>query len=80
MALEPTIEHDGLAGRPTIRIEREFAHPIDRVWRAVTQPEELERWFVDAIGWTPTLGEALDVGGQTVRVTRLQEPSVIAYE
>lgn len=80
MTLDPTIEDAGLAGRPTVRIERMVAHPIDEVWRAVTEPDQLERWFVDRLGWTPTLGEALDVGGQTVRVTRLQEPSVIAWE
>lgn len=31
--------------RPAVRVVREFAHPIDRVWRAVTSPEHLVRWF-----------------------------------
>ncbi|MCW2921308.1 MAG: hypothetical protein JWL76_1182 [Thermoleophilia bacterium] len=80
MSLDPTIEEAALAGRPTVRIERELAHPVDQVWRAVSEPDQLERWFVDRLGWAPKLGEDLDVGGQTVRVTRLQEPSVIAWE
>jgi uncharacterized protein YndB with AHSA1/START domain len=34
-----------LAGRPTVRVERTYAHPIEKVWRAVTTPEHLARWF-----------------------------------
>ena len=39
---------DGLltvAGRPAVRVERRFAHPIEKVWRAVTTPEHLGAWF-----------------------------------
>lgn len=32
-------------GRPTVRVEREFPHPIEKVWRAVTKPEHLGQWF-----------------------------------
>ena len=32
-------------GRPTVRVEREFPHPIETVWRAVTRPEHLGQWF-----------------------------------
>lgn len=32
-------------GRPTVRVEREYPHPIEKVWRAVTMPEHLEQWF-----------------------------------
>ena len=32
-------------GRPAIRFERRFAAPVDRVWRAVTEPDELRSWF-----------------------------------
>lgn len=32
-------------GRPTLRFERRFAAPVDRVWRAVTDPDELRVWF-----------------------------------
>jgi uncharacterized protein YndB with AHSA1/START domain len=34
--------HDG---RPTVRVERDYAHPIERVWQAVTTPEHLGAWF-----------------------------------
>ena len=28
-----------------MRFERRLPHPVERVWRAVTQPEELAAWF-----------------------------------
>ncbi len=31
--------------RPTLRFERRIAHPVQDVWRAVTEPAELARWF-----------------------------------
>ena len=34
--------HDG---RPTVRVERAYPHPIETVWRAVTTPEHLGAWF-----------------------------------
>lgn len=34
-----------LDGRPAIRIERDYPHPIEKVWRAVTTPEHLGQWF-----------------------------------
>ena len=36
------ITHDG---RPAVRFERRLAHPVDAVWRVVTEPAELARWF-----------------------------------
>src|SRR5256885_1029975 len=32
-----------------VRFERRLAHPPERVWQAVTQPEELAAWFPDTI-------------------------------
>jgi uncharacterized protein YndB with AHSA1/START domain len=38
-------------GRPALRFERRYRQPIDRVWRAVTDPDEMARWFPsDVIG------------------------------
>lgn len=34
-----------LDGRPAVRVEREYPHPIEKVWRAVTTPEHLGSWF-----------------------------------
>jgi uncharacterized protein YndB with AHSA1/START domain len=30
---------------PTLRFERRIAHPVQAVWRAVTEPAELAHWF-----------------------------------
>ena len=35
-----------LDGRAQLRFERSFAHPVDRVWDAITRPEELAEWFL----------------------------------
>jgi uncharacterized protein YndB with AHSA1/START domain len=32
-----------------VRFERRFSHPPDRVWRAITEPEELAAWFPDTV-------------------------------
>jgi uncharacterized protein YndB with AHSA1/START domain len=31
--------------RVGVRFERRLAHPPDRVWRAITEPEQLAKWF-----------------------------------
>lgn len=32
-------------GRPAVRFVRTYPHPVERVWAAVTEPDELSRWF-----------------------------------
>ena len=34
-----------LDGRPALRFERQLDDPVERVWEAVTQPDELAAWF-----------------------------------
>jgi uncharacterized protein YndB with AHSA1/START domain len=31
--------------RPTLHFERRIEHPVEAVWRAVTEPDELVHWF-----------------------------------
>ena len=31
--------------QPTLTFERRLSHPVDHVWRALTDPRELEHWF-----------------------------------
>jgi uncharacterized protein YndB with AHSA1/START domain len=33
------------AVRPTLHFERRLAHPVEKVWRAITDPSELAHWF-----------------------------------
>lgn len=39
-----TLEEDAADG-PRLRLERRLRHPVERVWRAITDAEELARWF-----------------------------------
>jgi uncharacterized protein YndB with AHSA1/START domain len=65
--------------RPAIRLERRLDHPVARVWRAITEPGELERWFVAAVDWKPEAGEVFEAHGQTGRITELEPPRAIAW-
>ena len=66
-------------GRPALRMERRFGHSIERVWRAVTAPDELARWFVAEVPWTPVAGEQFEAGGQSGRITEFEPPRLIAW-
>lgn len=32
--------------KKSIKVEKEFPHPIEKVWRAITDPKALANWFV----------------------------------
>ena len=66
-------------GRPALRFERPLAHSVERVWRAVSGPAELERWFPAAVEWTPAAGETLEAGGMTGEVTEVEAPNRLAW-
>ena len=66
-------------GRPALRFERRLAHPVQRVWRAVTEPAELAQWFVAPVAWTPALGETFEGGGQTGEIVALEEPTLLRW-
>jgi len=62
-----------------IRIERHFDNPIERVWRAVTEPDEMARWFVVRPPWKPELGETFEAFGQRGEITVCDPPHVLAW-
>ncbi|WP_028926497.1 SRPBCC family protein [Pseudonocardia acaciae] len=72
-------------GRPAVRVERRLAHPVEKVWRALTEPSHLNRWFpfdVEAdlkVGGTVRFVEK--EGGSTLGgvITDLEPPRLIAY-
>ena len=67
-------------GRRALRFERRLDHPVQRVWRAVSEPGELARWFVAAAPWTPVLDETFGAEGATGRIVELEPPHVLAWE
>ena len=66
-------------GRPVLRFERMLAYPLERVWRAVSEPAELERWFPAAVDWTPEVGETFEAGGATLEVTEVDAPHRLSW-
>ena len=66
-------------GRPALRFERTLAHSVERVWRAVSEPAELERWFPAAADWTPATGETFEAYGGTGEVTEVDAPRRLAW-
>ena len=65
--------------RPALRFERRLDHSVERVWSAVTEPAELERWFVAPVAWKPELGEVFEGGGDSGQITELEAPRVLAW-
>jgi uncharacterized protein YndB with AHSA1/START domain len=54
------IEHDG---RPAVRFERTYPHPVERVWAAITEPAQLARWFPSAVEIDGREGGAIRFSG-----------------
>ncbi len=66
----------------SVVIERELAHPPEKVWRALTQPHLIEAWlmkndFAPAMGHRFTLTG--DWGSVECEVTRLEPHTALAY-
>src|SRR6476646_8427095 len=76
-------------GRHVLRYERRLAHPIDRVWAAVTEPGELRGWLADAeidlvaggrvrLRWLNTDDEGNEAVA-TGQVSALDPPRVVQF-
>jgi uncharacterized protein YndB with AHSA1/START domain len=52
-----------LADGPTLRLERRYEQPVERVWRAICNPDELRHWFP---------------AGEPLEVTESRPPAVLA--
>ncbi len=59
----PADQFHTIDGRPTVRIERHYPHPIEKVWRAVTTPEHLDEWFPSPVEVELRPGGAMHFGG-----------------
>ncbi|GGJ83686.1 hypothetical protein GCM10011583_14180 [Streptomyces camponoticapitis] len=73
-------------GRTALRMERQLAHPPQRVWDAITQPAHLARWFPSEVSVDLRPGGEIgfhfpgDPGpGMTGRVTDADEPRLFAF-
>ena len=57
MTKEGTLVH--IEGRPALRFERRYASPVERVWRAVTDPAEMAAWFPSNVEEERAVGSEL---------------------
>ncbi len=77
-------------GRQVVRFQRHLAHPIERVWAALTEPDELLGWWgeaeielVEGGRFTMRWLNADDNGDRVVMhatITRLQPPHLLETE
>ncbi len=67
-------------GRDALRFQRRLKRGIDRVWRAVSDPQELSQWFVGTVDWVPEEGETHVIMEQTLTITTLDAPRRLAWE
>ncbi|HLU56784.1 MAG TPA: SRPBCC family protein [Pseudonocardia sp.] len=67
-------------GRSVLRMERRLAHPPEKVWKAMTEPERLAEWFPSKVVVELREGGKVDYdGGEPGVVTDLDPPRLIAY-
>ena len=72
---------------PAVRFERHYPFPVERVWRAVTDPAELRAWFPSPevtfearVGGTITLaGDPYQAEAMTGRVLAWDPPHVFGF-
>jgi uncharacterized protein YndB with AHSA1/START domain len=76
-------------GRPTVRFERIYDLPIDRVWALVSEPAELAHWFpFPEVTLDLTMGGEAEFTGDpnapgavvAGRVTALDPPRLLAFD
>jgi uncharacterized protein YndB with AHSA1/START domain len=72
----------GTMAAAEVVFERRFAAPRERVWRALTEPEELAGWLAPAevelrIGGSVVL--KFEDGDERGTITELREPELLAY-
>jgi uncharacterized protein YndB with AHSA1/START domain len=74
-----------LAGRPAVRFERTYAYTVERVWAAISDPDELAQWFPSSVELEPRAGGVISFtgdphsSGQTGVVLAFDPPRRLAY-
>jgi uncharacterized protein YndB with AHSA1/START domain len=72
-------------GSPVLRVVHRYPHPPAKVWRAITDENELRQWFPASMTFEPALGAAIEFrfpGTDTVQtgqVLEFDEPRVFAF-
>lgn len=49
-----------LDGRPAVRFQRSYDHPVERLWSAITDPDELPHWFPSKVAMKAEVGGTIE--------------------
>ena len=78
--------YETVDSRPALRFERHLRHPVDAVWRAVTEPAQLKEWFPTEVEVDLRPGGAMtftftehDLPPMEGEVTALDPPKSFAF-
>jgi uncharacterized protein YndB with AHSA1/START domain len=59
MSVAPEAILQDQEGRSTLRFERALSHPPERVWKALTELDELRAWHPSPFSFEPRVGSPL---------------------
>lgn len=66
----------------SVVVEREIAHPPDRIWRALTQPHLIEEWLMKN-DFKPVVGQRFDLradwGSVSCQVLAVEPDKTLSY-
>ncbi len=66
----------------SVVVEREIAHPPEKIWRALTQPHLIEEWLMKN-DFKPVVGQEFsltaDWGGVSCRVLAVEPQKTLSY-
>jgi uncharacterized protein YndB with AHSA1/START domain len=78
--------YETIDGRPALRFERRLEHRPETVWRAITEPEQMKRWFPSTVSGEFRPGGRLsftfeehDVPDMEGEVTDVEPPRRLAF-
>jgi uncharacterized protein YndB with AHSA1/START domain len=71
------VAHDG---RPAVRFRRRYAHPIERLWAAITDPAELSHWFPSRVRMQPKAGGTIEFFGDPNMPDAAYSGTILAFE
>jgi uncharacterized protein YndB with AHSA1/START domain len=71
------VDHDG---RPAVRFRREYSHRVERLWAAITEPDELERWFPSKVRMGREAGGTIEFYGDPSLPDSSHTGTILIYD